>query len=50
MAKGKFKRPERRIPMKPSPSGYERALSRLHKEHTKMLKRQSRPVRSHPHI
>ena len=47
MAKGKSKRLKRRIPVKLAPSRYERALRRLHKEHTKMLKRQMRPLRPH---
>jgi hypothetical protein len=41
MGNGKSKRPERRIATKPAPSRYERALCRLHKEHTKMVKRRS---------
>jgi hypothetical protein len=48
MARGTSKRPEGRIPMKPAPSRYERALRRLHKEHMKMLKRRS--SRPHPHL
>jgi hypothetical protein len=47
MGKGKSKRPERRIPMKPAPSLYERALRRLHKEHTRTLKRGRLQPRPH---